>query len=72
MVEQDTVAGKQIIGLSVVYSDPVGIQLSYAVRALRVEGSLLTLRSSLRNTTEQLGSGSLIETDGQTALLDSL
>ena len=72
VIKQDTVAGKQIIRLSVIYSDPVGIQLSYTVRALRVEGSLLALRSSLRDTAEQLGGRSLIETDRQAALLDGL
>jgi len=55
MVEQDAIAGVHAVGLAVVHSDPVGVQLGCAVGASRVEGRGLALRDLLYLTVEFAG-----------------
>ena len=44
MIEQDPIAGKQAIGLAVVYGLPVGVDFGTSVGAARVKGRRFLLR----------------------------
>jgi len=58
VVEEDTVAGIHVVGLTVVDGDPVGVHLGNTIGRAGVEGSGLAL-GDLSNLSVQLGGGSL-------------
>ena len=60
MVEQDPIAGKDVVRFSVVRDNPVSVKLGDAIRASRVERRCLILWDCL-HFPEQLARGSLIE-----------
>src|SRR5246127_1318555 len=60
VVEQDAVTGEHAIRLSVIYRDPVAVELGPAIGRARVERRRLPLRDLLHQTI-QLGCGGLIK-----------
>ena len=72
MVKENSVACEHIVGFSVIYGDPVRIQLCRTVRTLGIERRLFALRRRLRDSSEQLGSRSLIEAAGSAVDTDRL
>ena len=62
VVEQDATRAKDVVTLSVVNRHPVGIQLSHAVGASRVERRGFNLRDGL-HLAKHLGGAGLIKTN---------
>src|SRR5437763_1170051 len=71
MVEEDSIAGEQIVALTEVHRDPVRVDLGYAIRAAGMEGGGLPLRD-FRNLAEHLRAAGLIEPGLQLDLPDRL
>ncbi len=61
VIEEDTVAGIDAIGLTIVDGDPVGVEFGDGIRAARVEGGGFLLWSFLNKAVE-FGCRCLIET----------
>ena len=57
VVEQDAVAGKEVVGFAVVDGDPIGVELGDPVRAAGVEGCVFVLGHLLRFAVEFAGRG---------------
>ena len=57
VVEEDAVAGVHAVGLAVVHSDPVGVELGNGVGTARVEGGGFLLRGFLHQAVEFGGAG---------------
>ena len=57
VIEEDTVAGVDAVGLTVVDGNPVGVELGDGVGAARVEGGALLLRGFLHQAVEFGGAG---------------
>jgi len=71
VVEEDAVAGKDVVGLAIVDDDPVGVELGHSVGRARVKGRGLVLRDRLHLAVELAGRG-LVEAGGEAGLLDGV
>ena len=60
MVKENTVAGEEIIGFTVIDGDPVRVKLGCGIRRARVKGGLFRL-GRLLNLAVELGGRGLIE-----------
>ena len=53
MIKENAVAGKHVVGFTVIYGNPIRVKLGSSIRALRVKWSGFTLGSRVFQTSKQ-------------------